>query len=87
MDEGVKMVLAICHLFEDLKATHLSGPTPMSFADNAGGLLGLILKPLPRKCNMSIFKKLLFAIQFASVKSSSATFLVNSIHPTFLPKK
>jgi hypothetical protein len=33
MDESVKMVLAVCHLFEDLKATHLSGPTPMSFAD------------------------------------------------------
>jgi hypothetical protein len=38
MDEGVKMVLAVCHLFEDLKATHLSGPTPMLFADNAGGI-------------------------------------------------
>jgi hypothetical protein len=38
MDEGVKMVLAVRHLFEDLKATHLSGPTPMMFADNAGGI-------------------------------------------------
>ena len=38
MDQGVKMVLAIRHLFDDLGATHLAAPTPMLLADNAGGI-------------------------------------------------
>ena len=38
MDEGVKMVLPLRHLFADLHATHLSAATPMHFADNAGGI-------------------------------------------------
>jgi hypothetical protein len=38
MDEGVKMVLALRHLFEDLGADHLSAPTPVLFGDNAGSI-------------------------------------------------
>ena len=38
MDEGVKMVEAIRHLFEDIAADHISDPTPMLLADNAGGI-------------------------------------------------
>jgi hypothetical protein len=38
MDEGVKKILALRHLFDDLGARHLAEPTPMLLADNAGGI-------------------------------------------------
>ena len=38
MDEGVKMVLALRHLFTDLGATHISDATPMLYSDNQGGI-------------------------------------------------
>ncbi|MGL4351401.1 MAG: Ty1/Copia family ribonuclease HI, partial [Plesiomonas shigelloides] len=39
MDEGVKMVQGLRHLFGDIGATHLSEATPMLFSDNQGGIL------------------------------------------------
>ena len=39
MDEGVKMVLALRHLFADLPgASHISEATPMLYSDNQGGI-------------------------------------------------
>jgi hypothetical protein len=38
MDEGVKLILALRHLFEDLEVPHLSEPTPIMYCDNQGGI-------------------------------------------------
>jgi hypothetical protein len=39
IDEGTKMVLVLCHLFEDIGASHLSALTPILYSDNQGGCL------------------------------------------------
>jgi hypothetical protein len=49
MDQGVKMVLAIRHLFEDLGATHLACATPMLLADNAGGIAWALSEAITKK--------------------------------------
>jgi hypothetical protein len=49
MDEGVKMVLALRHLFADLGASHIATATPMLYSDNQGGIHWALSEAITKK--------------------------------------